>query len=132
MIIDEKYLLFSLKLLFSKGTYLICQKSTLNMPKLLDAEFFSGYEILVRTLQQQHKCINSLNIVNCNEHKSQSFVNIFFKMHNNYQIIGSMYSFTNFPCRACMYYCTLSTSIIILINSLPKNYHFQIDSLLKH
>ena len=33
------------------------------MPKLPYIEIFSGYEIWVRTLQQQQKCINSLKFV---------------------------------------------------------------------
>ena len=34
------------------------------MPKLPNTEIFSGYEIWIRTLQQQQKCINSLKIAN--------------------------------------------------------------------
>ena len=34
------------------------------MPKLPYTEIFSGYEIWIRTLQQQQKCINSLKIAN--------------------------------------------------------------------
>ena len=34
------------------------------MPKLPYIEIFLGYEILVRILQQQQKCITSLKIVN--------------------------------------------------------------------
>ena len=58
MIIDQKYLLFLLKLPFAKDYILeISQQSTLNMPKLPYAEIV---EISVCTLQQQQKCINSL------------------------------------------------------------------------
>ena len=34
------------------------------MPKLPYTEIFSGYEIWIRTLQQQQNCINSLKIAN--------------------------------------------------------------------
>ena len=34
------------------------------MQKLPYTEIFSGYEIWIRTLQQQQKCINSLKIAN--------------------------------------------------------------------
>ena len=88
MIIDQYYLLFSLKLPFSTKIYLkTCQQSHLNMPYLPYAEIFSGYEIWVRTLQQQQKCIHSLKIVNCiKDYKCQSFVNVFFKNVQDYQI----------------------------------------------
>ena len=46
-----KYLLFLLKLPFAKDYILkISQQSTLNMPKLSNAEIVSGYEISVCTL----------------------------------------------------------------------------------
>ena len=51
-------------------------------------KFFQAmrYEYVVRTLQQQQKCINLLKIVSCEDHKFQKFVNIFFKNVQNYQI----------------------------------------------
>ena len=62
MIINKKYLLFPPKLLFSKVIYLK-DLSTIYFKhvKMLYIEIFSGYEIWVRTLQQQQ---HSLKIVN--------------------------------------------------------------------
>ena len=86
--IDQKFMSFSPKLPCSKKTY---RKNVLtiffNMPKLHYAEFFSGCELSVRSLQQQQKCNNSLKIVKA--HKSQSFVNIFFKMYKIFRL-GTM------------------------------------------
>ena len=62
MIINKKYLLFPPKLLFSKLLYLK-DLSTIYFKhvKMPYIEIFSGYEIWVRTLQQQQ---HSLKIVN--------------------------------------------------------------------
>ena len=64
------------------------------MPKLPYAEFFSGYDI-VRRLQRQHKCINSLKSVNCMQRANFSkFCQYIFLNVQNYQII----QFYKFPC----------------------------------
>ena len=58
MIIDQKYLLFLLKLPFAKDYILkICQQSTLNMPKFRYAEIFSGYEISVYVHSNNSKSV---------------------------------------------------------------------------
>ena len=61
----------------------ICQQSTLHLPKLFYAENFSvmRYEYVH---SDQPKCTDddSLKIVNCNEHQSQS-IEYFFKMYKS-------------------------------------------------
>ena len=55
---------------------------------------------------------NSRKVVNCKYDKSQSFVSIFLKIVSklsDYAISRLCSFFSNFPCRALMHCCTLST-----------------------
>ena len=109
MIKDQKYLLFLIKLPFAKDYILkISQQSTLNIPKLPNAEIVSGYEISVCTLQQQQKCINSLKIIHYKEQKISNFVNIFFEVYTNYQIRRCA-TLQIFLVEHALYYCSVLT-----------------------
>ena len=81
----------------------IFQQSTINKPKLPYAEIFWDY---VTPKASKCQVTGSFKNVNCSEHKSQTFVNIFFGM---YEIIR-LCSFTNFSCKVRLNCCTNTLS----------------------
>ena len=104
----QNYLLFSLKLLFSKRTYLnkfvnnlllTCQNCFI----MLKFSWAMRYEYTYTS--QAANCLSYLKIVYCSEHESQIFVNILFTVYK----LCSFANFANFACRALKSCCTLST-----------------------